>query len=103
MIASDLGFAHRSGAALAMIPAGKVEENPVDPDFELLEVYQEVANVISRLVNEAMRSRVRLDPAMEHPVEALQNIVVSGHVAASVSADIEGYGVGTLGVWQLQS
>ncbi len=99
VIASDLAFAHRSGAALAMIPSTSVSDEPGDPDEELMEVYQEVANVVSRLVNEAAPSRVRLDPNMDHPIEALEAIVVDGSVASSVSTDIEGYGLGKLGVW----
>lgn len=99
VIASDLPFAHISGAALAMIPSSAVEDAGDDPDEELMEVYQEVANVVSRLVNEASPARVRLDPNMDHAIEALQAIVVDGSVASSVSTEIDGYGLGRLGVW----
>jgi hypothetical protein len=99
VIASDLLFAHLSGAALAMIPAHSVDEKTMEPDEELMEVYQEVANVVSRVVNEAAPSRVRLDPNMDHSVEDLEAIVVEGSVASSVSTDIEGYGLGRIGVW----
>ena len=61
--------------------------------------YNEVANVISRLINEAMPARVRMDPDVDHPVEDLQAIVSKGHISATVSVDIEGYGVGHLGMW----
>lgn len=99
VIASDLMFAHRSGAALAMIPSVTADEASEGPDEELMEVYQEVANVVSRVVNEASPTRLRLDPNMDHSVEALEAIVVEGSVASSVSTEIDGYGDGKLGVW----
>ncbi|MGH1492872.1 MAG: hypothetical protein ACRBK7_26340 [Acidimicrobiales bacterium] len=101
VIASDLFFAHSSGAALAMIPAHTLDGKENDPDEELMEVYQEVANVVSRVVNEASPKRLRLDPNMDHPVDTLEAIVVEGNVLSSVSTDIEGYGIGKLGVWYL--
>ena len=79
VIASDLDFAHRSGAALAMIPVGTVEEKGDTPEADFLEFYSEVANVLSRLVDEALPMRVRLDPAMTHPPEALKAIMGVGH------------------------
>lgn len=103
VIASDLEFAHRSGAALAMMPANTVAFVD-DVDDDLMAIYQEVANVVSRLVNEAMQPvRVRLDPDLDHSLESLQEIVVNGHIMSAVSANIEGYGNGRLGVWQVRN
>ena len=101
VIATDLLFAHRSAAALAMMPAAGIDEEAEDPDEDLMEIYQEVANVLSRLANEAMPSRVRLDPNMDHPLQALQKIVVEGDIMSAVETTIEGYGVGRMGLWQL--
>lgn len=101
VIATDLLFAHRSAAALAMMPAATINEAAEDPDEDLMEIYQEVANVLSRLANEAMPSRVRLDPNMDHPLQSLQRIVVEGEIMSAVETTIEGYGVGRMGLWQL--
>ncbi|MEM7324647.1 MAG: hypothetical protein AAF531_16270 [Actinomycetota bacterium] len=101
VIATDLLFAHRSAAALAMMPASAINEAAEDPDEDLMEIYQEVANVLSRLANEAMPSRVRLDPNMDHPLQALQKIVVEGEVMSAVETTIEGYGIGRMGLWKL--
>ncbi len=99
VIASDLEFAHRSGAALAMIPAGSVENKGSRPDADLLDFYLEVANVLSRLVDEATPMRVRLDPAIEHAPESLNAIVSEGSVISACEATISGYGTGNIGVW----
>jgi hypothetical protein len=99
VIASDLAFAHRSGAALAMIPVGTVEEHGHDPNPDFLEFYSEVANVLSRLVDEALPMRVRLDPAITHPPEALKAIMANGTVVAACETTIDGYGSGNVGVW----
>lgn len=101
VIAGDLAFAHLTGAALAMVPAAKANEAVDDPDEELMEFYIEVANVLSRAINEAMQPvRVRIDPGMDHAVEDLQKLVARGDIVTSVSAYIEGYGDGRLGIWQ---
>ena len=99
VIGSDLEFAHRSGAALAMVPAASVEDKGDSPDSDLLEFYDEVANVLSRLVNEAVSVRLRLDPGMEHPAETLESIVAGGDRIVACQASIEGYGSGSLGIW----
>lgn len=101
VIGSDLQFAHRSGAALAMIPAGRCEDAGDDPDSDLIEVYREVSNVISRLVDEAVPMRVRLDPAMDHDPDALAAIVAAGHAMTLCDVSIDGYGSGRFGVWYL--
>lgn len=99
LIACDVAFAHRSGAALAMIPNGVVADKGDEPDEEFIELYHEVANVLSRLVNEAHPSRVRIDPGMVIPVEQLQNIMDTGRPIVLSTVDIAGYGSGNLGVW----
>ena len=99
VIASDLEFAHRSAAALAMIPAGAVENKLTVPDQDLMDFYGEVANVLSRLINEAAPTRLRLDPGMEHSAESLESIVTGGACIISCETTIEGYGSGSVGIW----
>ena len=53
VVACDLEFAHRSAAALAMIPAGAVEHKVTVPDHDLMEFYDEVANVLRHALHEA--------------------------------------------------
>lgn len=99
LIAADLPFAHATGAALAMVPAGKLEElDEITPDEELLEFYVEVANVLSRIVNEAAPERVRIDPGIDHGVDAMLGVMEQASGIA-VSVDIEGYGTGTVSLW----
>lgn len=98
MIGSDLDFAHRSGAALAMIPAQVVLDHGRHLDEELLEYYLEVANVLSRVVNESAAHRLRIDPGMDHSPEDLGRILHTGDVRL-FTVSIEGYGEGTFGFW----
>lgn len=98
-IGCDADFARLTGAALAMIPAGGIDDDDEELiDEELLEFYQEVANVLSRVVNEASPERVRIDPGMEHAVPTMLD-VLDGASGVAVSVDIEGYGQGTVGLW----
>ncbi len=99
VIGSDLDFAHRTSAALAMVPRGRCDDAGDDPDDDLMEVYREVSNVLSRLIDEAVPMRVRLDPAMDHDQEAMMTIVATGSALAICEADVEGYGTGRFGVW----
>jgi len=98
-VATDLDFAHRSGAALAMMPAAQADEAGDKPVELLLDVYTEVVNVLARLVNEATPSRVRLDPGLQHSDEALQQIIEKSSPIISCTVTIAGYGTGQLGVW----
>lgn len=99
LIASDIAFAHKTGAALAMIPPTAVADKGNEPDPDFIELYHEVANVLSRLVNEAHPTRVRIDPGLEIPVEQLEMIRAEGRVVVQSSVDVEGYGAGNLGIW----
>ena len=99
VIAADIDFAHTSAAALAMIPASIVEEKGDKPDPDLIDMFCEVANVLSRLVNEAHPTRLRIDPGIEFPTEELQAIMDSGRVVVQSTISIEGYGSGDLGIW----
>ncbi|MEE9413668.1 MAG: hypothetical protein V3V01_00190 [Acidimicrobiales bacterium] len=98
VIGSDLEFAHTTGAALALIPAGRLDGLD-QPDDVLLEIYTEVANVMSRLVNEATIYRTRLDPGVTHSTEALEEVIKSGSMIEACTATIAGYGTGNLGIW----
>ncbi|MEM1332257.1 MAG: hypothetical protein AAGG08_02265 [Actinomycetota bacterium] len=95
VISSDLAFAHISGASLAMIPAGVVEDAGDEPVDSWLEFYREVANVLSRTVNEASPQRVRLDPGIQHAAEALEQIEAGGGLLAA-EVEVAGYGTGRL-------
>jgi len=97
VLGSDLAFAHRSGAALAMIPAGGIDSVD-EPDEDLIEVYHEVANVISRAVNESSPTRVRLDPGIDLGADLLVS-AVTGKPSATFAVTVDGYGDGTLGIW----
>jgi hypothetical protein len=101
VIASDLDFAHRTAAALAIIPAGRVSEPNEDPEEDLIMIYIEVANVLSRLANEAAPARVRIDPGMDHPDERIEAVIERGKAVFLGTADVEGYGRGNFGIWML--
>ena len=99
VIGADMDFAHTSGAALAMVPPGYLEDlEGEEVDGELLEFYVEVANVLSRLLNEASPERVRIDPAIDHPPESLLSLVADASGVAAL-VDIDGYGTGTVSLW----
>lgn len=99
LIAADPAFAHASGAALAMVPPARLEElDDEELDDELLEFYVEVANVLSRVVNEASPDRVRIDPSMDHDASAMLALMESAS-GVGVAVDIEGYGVGLVSMW----
>lgn len=97
-IGADLPFAHYSGAALALMPAGAAEDAGDEPSELLVEVYQEVANVVSRLINEVAPRRMRIDPGLSHENEALAAIVGSAP-SQIFKVTIKGYGEGHLGFW----
>lgn len=99
VIGSDLEFAHRSGAALAMVPAGRCEDADGEPDEDLILAYREVSNVLSRLIDEAVPVRVRIDPGMTVAEEAMAQVVAAGSVLTMCEVSIEGYGGGRFGVW----
>ncbi len=99
VIGSDLDFAHRTSAALAMIPVGRCEDAADTPDSDLLEVYREVSNVLSRLVDEATPMRVRLDPGMDHEQDAMAALVAAGSPMVVCETAVEGYGSGRFAVW----
>lgn len=99
VIGSDLDFAHRASAALAMIPVGRCEDAGDQPDSDLMEVYREVSNVISRLVDEATPDRIRLDPGMDHEHEAMQVIIAAGSPMVICETVVDGYGSGRFAVW----
>lgn len=98
VIGSDLAFAHGSGAALALMPASAAAEAGDQPSDELIEVYREVANVVSRLVNEVSTARMRIDPGMDHDLSVLKESIGSCP-SAIYKVDIKGYGSGHLGFW----
>ena len=95
IIAADLAFAHRSGASLAMIPAGAVEDAGDEVVDSWIEFYREVANVASRVVNEAAPRRVRLDPGIDHADSALDAILAAGGLF-NATISIDGYGDGRM-------
>lgn len=101
VVGGSIAFAHQAGAALAMIPAATLADHGDDPSDDLLEIYTEVANVVSRLLNELVAARIRLDPGLVHSDEALDTVVSGGELVLGCTADISGYGSGSLGIWFL--
>lgn len=95
LIAADLAFAHRAGASLAMIPAGAVEDQGNSVEEIWIEFYREVANVLSRTVNEASPQRVRIDPGISHAPDDLAGVEAAGGLTA-LAVSIDGYGDGNL-------
>ncbi len=98
LIGCDLAFAHLSGAALAMIPAASVTTEGEAVNEEWLEFYVEVANVMSRVVNETSVHRLRIDPGIDHSSADLVELARSTPGRA-FSATIEGYGTGVYAIW----
>lgn len=99
VIAADLGFAHRAGAALAMIPAGTVNEADEDTPVDTwLEYYNEVANVLSRVANEAANQRLHIDPGISHDQAACEAVMASA-TRFVVEAKIPVYGTGKVAFW----
>lgn len=97
VLGADLAFAHRTGAALAMMPAGAID-SVTEPDDDLLENYHEVANILSRAVNESAETRVRLDPDMDQQTPAVAGATSAG-TAVTYLVTVDGYGDGSLGIW----
>ena len=83
-----------------MIPPSRCDEAGSTSDGDLIEIYREVANVLSRLADAALPVRVRLDPAIDHPGEATAVVVATGSPMVRCEVDIEGYGTGRFGIWQ---
>lgn len=98
VIAGDPPFARQTAAALAMIPMGVIEDGSI-ADAELMEIYSEVANVLSRVVNEASIDRLRLDPSRLHSPNEVEEIIDRGDLVATWNLDISGYGQSQFGIW----
>jgi hypothetical protein len=94
VLGTDLLLAHLLGASVALIPAGRAKD-ATGPDDDLLANYHEVANVLSRTVNERAGARVRIDPGMQHEPGALAAVVAGGPVGR-YAVEVAGYGAGVL-------
>ncbi len=99
VVASDLAFASLSGAALAMIPRSRAEDaiksGSDDPD--LLEIYGEVLNVLSRPINDSNDCHVRLVPGTVGSASEPD----AATATAGFSVEIDNYGEGKLGFWRI--
>lgn len=99
VVGADLAFASFSGAALAMIPRSRAEDaiksGTDDPD--LLEIYGEVLNVLSRPINDSNDSHVRLVPGTVGESQELG----SAPATAGFFVSIDNYGDGKLGFWRI--
>jgi hypothetical protein len=93
-LGTDLLLAHLLGAAVALIPAGRAKDAKT-PDEDLLANYREVANVLSRTVNERAESRVRIDPGLPHDPATLAALL-TGTSVGGYTVEIAGYGTGLL-------
>ncbi|MFQ5556489.1 MAG: hypothetical protein ACE5GB_03130 [Acidimicrobiales bacterium] len=94
---ADLAFAMYAGAALAMIPKARAEDaiRSGTADEDLMEIYWEVLNVLTRIINSANEVHVRLVPGGHSTAEDLS----SDRGGISFTVDIDGYGSGTLSFW----
>jgi hypothetical protein len=92
---TDLALAHFLGAAVALIPAGRAKEAR-SPDEDLVANYREVANVLSRSVNERAENRVRIDPGLALDRQAMVDAVSGASTLARYAVDVAGYGEGVL-------
>lgn len=93
----DSAFAHLSGAALAMVPAGQARE-AVDSETnndDLLENYREILNVITRAINDQGGAHVRLIPG-DVPLPDPLPATSGGH---EYNITIDGYGEGKMFFW----
>lgn len=97
-LGADFEFVVASGAALALMPAVSVEDIADDDRADLLEFYGEVANVLSRLVNDHGLERVRIDPDIEHPIQDL-GLIVGAAQRSVFRTEIAGYGLGTIAIF----
>lgn len=97
-VGGDLNFVANAGASLALMPPVNVEELDEETEEAVVEFYGEVANVMSRLVNDHGDERVRIDPNMTHPIEDL-GLVIGAGGGQIYSTTISGYGSGTVGLW----
>jgi hypothetical protein len=90
VVSTELPLAHGAGAALAMMPAGRVDGDA--PDEELLEFYREVVNVLSGRVNLKNDVHVRLVPGSDGA-----GSWPGGGNAACYEVSLGDYGVGNIG------
>lgn len=97
-IGGDRGFVTVAGAALALMPAVTPGTEDEETHDELVEFYGEVANVLSRLVNDFGEERVRIDPGVTHSSENL-GLIVGAAERCLFTLEIEGYGQGVAGIW----
>lgn len=97
-IGGDRGFVATAGAALALQPAVTPGTEDDEAHQALIEFYEEVVAVLSRLVNDFGAESVRIEPAVNHPSEDL-GLVVGAAERCLFALDIEGYGQGTAGIW----
>lgn len=97
-VGGDLNFVANAGASLALMPPVDVEALDGETEEAVVEFYGEVANVMSRLVNDHGDERVRIDPNMTHPIEDL-GLVIGAGGGLIYSTTISGYGSGTVGLW----
>ena len=96
---SDLPFAGYSGAALAMIPAGAVEDCIRDKELTdaLSDNYYEVMNICSRLMLSDTSDHLKLDKTYtpDNPPEGVDELKEGGTVIG-FQVDIPKYGTGKL-------
>jgi len=99
VVGTDLAFASHAGAALAMIPRSRAEDavksGTDDPD--LLEIYGEVLNILTRPINDSNDCHVRLVPG----TVGTSSEPSSAAVAAGFTISIDNYGEGKLGFWRV--
>ncbi len=95
VVGASKEFAAYSGAALAMLPAGRAQDAIKSGDDDMLEMaYHEVLNVLSRAINDMGGAHVRLPVGEHFETPALDPAHGQGY-----SVEIAGYGTGLMGIW----
>jgi hypothetical protein len=95
VLGTDLALAHLLGASVALIPAGRAKD-AAEPDEDLLANYAEVANVLSRSLNERSDRRVRIDPGLAFDRAGLAEVVAGAARTVRYAVEVAGYGRGVL-------
>lgn len=98
VLASDIAFAARAGACLAMIPTGIADESIKKKDLHpsLIENFFEIINIVSALINQTSEVHVRLGTLVPSTKAdaAVASAIKTSKTRLDCEVTIGGYGVG---------
>lgn len=99
----DTAFAVYVGAALVMVPVTVAKEQlgAEELDEQYLEYFQEIVNIMARLLNTPRTPHLRLDAVISLPAELPADVtalLASPEYRRDFVASIEGYGDGRVGI-----